>query len=52
MSEIMKIIDGRERQKNKDRKMQRTGASYNENVRAKWFCCAFKLGFLQSICKA
>ena len=21
-------------------------------VRAKWFCCAFKLGFLQLICKA
>ena len=25
--------------------------SYSERVRAKWFCCAFKLGFLQSICK-
>ena len=21
-------------------------------MRAKWFCCAFKLGFLQSVCKA
>ena len=26
--------------------------SYSEIVRAKWFCCAFKLGFLQLICKA
>ena len=23
-----------------------------KRVRAKWFCCAFKLGFLQLICKA
>ena len=23
----------------------------NENNRAKWFCCAFKLGFVQLICK-
>ena len=38
--------------KNKDRKMQRSGASYSEIVRAKWFCCAFKLGFVQLICKA
>ena len=29
-----------------------SGASYSENVRAKWFCCAFKLGFVQVICKA
>ena len=26
--------------------------SYSEGVRAKWFCCSFKLGFLQLICKA
>ena len=36
----------------KDRKTQRSGASYSESVRAKWFCCAFKLGFVQLICKA
>ena len=53
MSEIMKIIDERERQKrNKDRKTQRSGAKYSESVRAKWFCCAFKLSFVQLICKA
>ena len=26
--------------------------SYSERVRTKWFCCAFKLGFLHLICKA
>ena len=26
--------------------------SDSERVRAKWFCCAFNLGFLQLICKA
>ena len=26
--------------------------SYSERVRAKWFSCAFKLGFFQLICKA
>ena len=26
--------------------------SYSERVRAKWFCCTFKLGFLQLIYKA
>ena len=61
MSEIMKIIDKREmkknktknkkQKKNKDRKRQ-GGRSYSGRVRAKWFCCAFKLGFLQLICKA
>ena len=47
MSEIMKIIDERQTQKK-----QRQKRSYSERVRAKWFCCAFKLGFLQLICKA
>ena len=51
MSDIMEIIDERERQKNKDRKKERSGANYSESVRAKWFCCAFKLGFVQLICK-
>ena len=26
--------------------------SYSKTVRAKWFCCAFRLKFLQLICKA
>ena len=38
--------------KNKDRKEQRGDASFRESVRAKWFCCAFKLSFLQLIGKA
>ena len=37
---------------NKNIKKQRNGASYSENVRAIWFCCALKLGFLRLICKA
>ena len=45
----MKIIDERERQKNKDRKKYGSGESYSESVRAKWFCCAFNLGFVQLI---
>ena len=48
----MEIIDERKRQKTKDRKKQSSGASYSESVRAKWYCCAFKLGFVQLICKA
>ena len=35
MSGMMKIIDEREKQKNKDRKKQRSGASYSEGVRTK-----------------
>ena len=29
--------------KNKDRKKQKTDTNYSESVRAKWFCCVFKL---------
>ena len=54
--EIMKIINERERyntreQRNKDKKT-REGKNYSEGMRAKSFCCAFKLCFLQFICKA
>ena len=28
------------------------GGSYSESVRAEWFHCAFKLGFLQLMCTA
>ena len=50
----MKIID--ENKKNKKTKTERQkrtkgDRSYNERVRGKWFCCAFKLGFLQLIYK-
>ena len=52
MSDIKKIIDEMERQKNKDRKEQSGDASYSESMRAKWFCCTFKLAFLQLISEA
>ena len=48
----MKIIDERETKKKQKQKRTRGDRSYNERVRAKWFCCVFKLGFLQLICKA
>ena len=40
------------RKKKKDRKEQGRDRNYSERVRAKLFCCSFKLGFLQLICKA
>ena len=54
---IMKTIDEREMQKTTKEKQTKTerskgNRSYTERVRAKWFCCTFKLGFLQLICKA
>ena len=53
----MKTIDQREMQKTTKEIQTKTerrkgNRSYSERVRAKWFCCAFKLGFLQLICKA
>ena len=55
--EIMKTIDEREMQKTTKEKQTKTerskgNRSYSERVRAKWFCCAFKLCFLQLICTA
>ena len=54
--EIIKTIDEREMQKTKEKqtKTERSkgNRSYNERVRTTWFCCVFKLGFLQLICKA
>ena len=55
----MKITDEREtkrknrnKQTNKQRqKTTRGDRSYSESVIARSFCCAFKVGFLQLICK-
>ena len=63
----MKIVDEIETQKQSKRakknnnnnnkkikqrqKRTRSGKSYSERVRAKLFCCGFKLGFLQLIYK-
>ena len=40
--------------KKKQAKTQKSkgNRSYSERVEAKWFCCAFKLGFLELLRKA
>ena len=48
----MKIIDERETQKKTKIEKNKGDKSYIERVRRKWLCSAFKLGFLQLICKA
>ena len=50
--EIMKTLDEREIEKTTKEKQlkpesSKGNRSYSERVRAKWICCAFKLGFLQ-----
>ena len=55
--EIMKTKDERQMQKTTKEKQTKAESSkgnrsYNERLRAKSFCCAFKFGFLQSIYKA
>ena len=51
----MEIVDERETQKTIKNKQKQNRARENRScskrVRAKLFCCAFKLGFLQLICK-
>ena len=54
---VMKTIENRELKKTtkeKQTKAERSkgNKSYTERMRAKWFCCAFKLGFLHLIGKA
>ena len=53
----MKTIDQRQLLKITKKKQTKTERSkgkrsYSERVRAKGFCCAFDLGFLQLLCKA
>ena len=52
MKDIMKVIDENQTQKKQNIKGHRSDASSSGSVRAKCFCCAFKLGFLELICKA
>ena len=40
------------RKKRQRQKRTRRTKAIVKGWRAKWFCCAFKLGFLQLICKA
>ena len=48
----MKIINERETRKKIKTEKNNGDKSYSETVRAKLFCCAFKLGLLQLICKS
>ena len=41
-----------QQQQQQRQKRTRGDRSSSERVRVKWFCCAFKLGFFQLICKA
>ena len=55
--EIIKTIDETEMQRTTKEKKTKTERSkgnktYGKRMRAKWFCFAFKLGFIQLICKA
>ena len=55
--EIIKSIDKREMQKTTTEKQtmaekSKGNRSYSESMRARLFCCEFKLGFLQLMCKA
>ena len=55
----MKIIDEKETKKNNKENKNKTktekkkgDGNYSKRVRAKWYFCAFNLGFLQLIYKA
>ena len=53
----MKIIEERKMQKTTKENQAKAEKSkgnrnYSERMRAKWFCCTFKLGFLQLIFKS
>ena len=54
MSEIIKIVDEMQKTTKKQTKTEKSKGdrNYSERVRAKWFCCAFKVGFPQLKCKA
>ena len=41
----------RKNQKQTKKERSKWNRGYRERVGAKWFCCAFKLGFVQLICK-
>ena len=42
----------KEKQTKTETEKSNGNTSYSERVRAKLFCCAFKLGFFQLVCKA
>ena len=53
MSEIIETIDEKKNKNEKQRqkKNKNSPERYSQRVRAKWFCCALRLAFFQSICK-
>ena len=56
-AEILKTKDERAMQKQTKEKQTKTerskgNKSYSKRMRAKWFCCTFKLSFLQLIYQA
>ena len=57
VSETMKMMAKKKWEKKKKTKREKKKGVTQAivkgwTVRAKWFCCAFKVGFLQLICKA
>ena len=44
--------DKRKQKKKAKTEKNKGDKSYSGRVKAEWFCCAFKFGFLQLICKA
>ena len=51
MKEKRKNQQQQQQTKTKSKK-SKCNRSYSGKVKTTWFCCAFKLGFLQSICQA
>ena len=53
MKEKRKKQQQQQQQQTKTKSKKSKGnRSYSGKVKTTWFCCAFKLGFLQSICQA
>ena len=49
---IISVKDNENNRWKRNEKKNKGDGSYSDGVRDEWFCWAFKLGFLQSICKA
>ena len=49
---IISVKDNENNRWKRNEKKNKGDGSYSDGVRDEWLCWAFKLGFLQSICKA
>ena len=49
---IISVKDNENNRWKRNEKKNKGDGSYSDGVRDEWFCWAFKLGFLQSMCKA